>query len=143
MRLEQAARELLELLKEAERLGAKAPSPELRAYLDAAAKRPVKEASTRTDSPTLCGRTKRPRPGVDMSKTIEELATLLRDAFDSDTRFEQVLVRSETQNLSKSNVVTLYKKTFDSPRTLPKSMTKPELFNAFRRERINWVRGHS
>ncbi|MEZ5972491.1 MAG: hypothetical protein R3C31_11830 [Hyphomonadaceae bacterium] len=76
-----------------------------------------------------------------MAKSIEELARKLRDAFESEAQFETVLKDPTTQALSKANVVTLYKKVFDVARPLSKSLTKPDVFNAIRRERINWVRG--
>lgn len=75
-----------------------------------------------------------------MSKTIDELAQKLRDAFNSDDRFESALNDPRVQGLSKANVVTLYNRVFEEPRRLAKSMTKPEVFNAIRRERISRVR---
>lgn len=75
-----------------------------------------------------------------MSHTISDLAAKLRAAFDEATEFEQVLTDPLTQSLTKPNVALLYKETFKSERSLPNGLTKPELFNVFRRERINRVR---
>ncbi len=78
-----------------------------------------------------------------MSKTIEELATKLRNAFESDSSFEAAINEPKVQKLSKPNVVTLFNRVFNTTRAFPKSLTKPDLFNAIRRERINRVRGGS
>ncbi len=78
-----------------------------------------------------------------MSKTIEELAARLREAFENQASFETVLTAPETQGLSKANIVTLYNRVFGSEQPLAKSLTKPEILNAMRRERINRVRGRS
>lgn len=78
-----------------------------------------------------------------MSKTIEELASRLRDAFQNQASFETVLRAPETQGLSKANIVTLYNQVFRPEQPLAKSLTKPEILNAMRRERINRVRGGS
>lgn len=76
-----------------------------------------------------------------MSKTIDELAAKLREAFASDSSFEEAINAPTVQKLSKSNVVTLFNRVFETSREFPKSLTKPDLFNAIRRERVARVRG--
>ncbi|MBY0563718.1 MAG: hypothetical protein K2P58_05965 [Hyphomonadaceae bacterium] len=78
-----------------------------------------------------------------MAKTIDELAKALRDAFDNPTVFETVLNAPETQALSKASVATLYSRVFRSEQPPSRSMTKPELFRAMKRERINYARGRA
>lgn len=75
-----------------------------------------------------------------MAKTIEDLAVKLRAAFDSDDQFERLLQEPHTQKLSKANVVSLFKSVFGTERPLGKSLTKPDMFNAIRRERISRMR---
>lgn len=150
MKTTQAAKEIIALLEEAVSRGASSPSAELRGFLDELAlspglKKPRKKAETKSrrtssGSEPRVG-TRRKRPEVDMSKTIEELAARLRDAFENQSSFENVLSAPETQGLSKANIVTLYKRVFGPEQPLSKSLTKPEIINAMRRERINRVRG--
>ena len=148
----QAAKEISALLDEAEARGVHASS-DVRAFLreleaSAGLKKPRKETATPSGqiSPGDSGSrvASRPkRPVVDMSKTIEELAARLRDAFENSSSFETVLSAPETKGLSKANIVTLYNRVFQPEQPLPKSLTKPEILNAMRRERINRVRGRS
>lgn len=149
MKTSQAAKEIIALLEEASRRGASAPSEELRLFLNELAtsgglKKPRKRKVTSKTGvstgakPRVGARPKRPT-GVEMAKTIEDLAKRLRDSFESASSFETVLNDPQTQALSKANVVTLYNRVFDQPPA--KSMTKPEIFSAMKRERINWVRG--
>jgi hypothetical protein len=145
----QAAKELIALLEEAQRRGATAPSDELRLFLNELAesgglKKPRKKKVTSkagvstVATPRVGARPKRPT-GAAMAKTIEDLAKRLRDSFENASSFETVLTAPETQSLSKANVVTLYSRVFNQAPA--KSMSKPEIFSAMRRERINWVRG--
>lgn len=144
MKPSDAAEEIFSLLEEGTALGARAPSPALKEFLVSLAERSVSESLTGTpNKPSKAHTKRRQRPGADMSGTIEMLAKRLRDAFASDSQFEEVLADESTQQLTKPNVVLLYQRTFDSSRVLPKTMTKPELFNQFRRERINRVRGQA
>lgn len=153
MRTTDAARAIVALLEEGRRRGAPAPSEELRAFLaelsaSPGLRKPVNRRRTpgtgisiRTAS-RVGARTERATE-ADMAKTIDEMAQKLRGAFDSEERFETVLADPKTKKLSKAGVVTLYNSVFESPRPLARSMTKPEIFNAIRRERINRVRGRS
>lgn len=149
MKTSQAAREIIALLEEGRRRGASAPSDDLRQFLDELAlsgglKKPrktkvsSKTGVSKTATPRVGARPKRPT-GVEMAKTIEELAKKLRESFENPSSFETVLSDPQTQALSKANVVTLYSRVFEQPPA--RSMTKPEIFSAMRRERINWVRG--
>jgi hypothetical protein len=150
MKTAEAAKEILALLEEGARRGVASPSADLRLFLNELSasgglKKPrkVRKLTTKTggskgSTPRVGVRPKRPT-GVEMAKTIEELANKLRDAFESAASFETVLNDPQTQALSKANVVTLYNRLFDQ-QPAP-SMTKPEIFNAMRRERINWIRG--
>lgn len=136
-----AVAELKRLLKAGERLGAPAPSSELTAFLNALAELNGNKPLTSSAK----GSAKRPRvgrkrPEADVSKTIEELAQQLRNAFRNADEFEEVLARADTQGLTKPNVVQLFARTFQTQRKLPAGMKKSDLFNAFRRERINRVR---
>lgn len=137
--------ELLELLRDGRRRGVREPSPELAALLVSLAKPSVNVSvgSGERSSSAARARVARPRKKrakIDMSHTISDLAAKLRAAFDEATEFEQVLTDPLTQSLTKPNVALLYKETFKSERSLPNGLTKPELFNVFRRERINRVR---
>lgn len=149
MKTSQAAQELITLLEEGVRRGLPAPSEELRLFLSELAtcgglKKPRKRKVTsgtgvsKGAKPRVGTRPKRPT-GAEMAKTIEELAQRLRDSFESSSSFEAVLNDPQVQALSKANVVTLYSRLFEQPPA--KSMTKPEILSAMRRERINWVRG--
>lgn len=149
MNTSQAAREIIALLEEGRQRGATGPSEELRLFLGELAesgglKKPRKKKVTssagvsKVAKPRVGSRPKRPT-GAEMAKTIEELARRLRDSFENPSSFETMLNDPQTQALSKANVVTLYNRVFEQ--TPSRSMTKPEIFNAMRRERINWVRG--
>lgn len=144
-----AAKEILALAEASERLGGPSMSDALRDFVSematTSAAPAVKRASTigtrksANKAPRVGARVKRITE-ADMSKTIDELAQKLREAFYSDDQFERVLTAPETQGLSKANVVTLYNRVFQEPRPISKSMTKPDVFNAIRRERISRVR---
>ncbi len=144
-----AAKEILALAEASARLGGPAPSEALRTFLDELAVSPGLKAvrkSTRTgkgdsaSGATRVGTRAKWSTEAEMSKTIDDLARRLREAFNSDDRFESVLSDPQTQKLSKANIVTLYNRVFEEPRPLSKSMTKPDVFNAIRRERISRVR---
>lgn len=152
MKTSKAAQEINALLEWSVARGAPSPSVELRAFLNELAlspglKKPRKKAETKSgeSSGNVAPRVgaRRKPPEVDMSKTINELAQRLRDAFQNPASFETVLNDPSTQGLSKANVVTLFSRVFEPEQPLSKSLTKPEMFNAMRRERINWVRGRS
>ena len=149
MNTSQAAKELIALLQEGQRRGTPAPSEELQRFLSELSesgglKKPRKKKVTsktgvsKAASPRVGARPKKPT-GAEMAKTIEELAKKLRDSFENPSSFETVLNDPQTQGLSKANVVTLYNHVFEQQPS--KSMSKPEIFNAMRRERINWIRG--
>jgi hypothetical protein len=77
------------------------------------------------------------------AKTIEQLAAKLRETFMSDASFEAAVSEAAASNLSKENVVQLYNRLFDTNRKFSKALTKPDLFNAIRRDRIARVRARS
>lgn len=145
-----AARELSRIIAASQQLGGPVPSAELQQFLldlaAAPALRAVKKSKTSKPSQTRGGalrvgsRVKRASEAT-MSKTIEQLAQKLRNAFQSDEQFEQVLAGLEMQTLPKASVVVLYNRIFTEPRPIAKSMTKTEIFNAIRRERIARARG--
>ena len=150
MKTREAAHQIIALLQEGATRGAPVASAELMAFLQELAespglKKPRNKLSTksRTTSPSSepRARPRTPRKEVDMSKTIEELAARLREAFGNQASFENVLNAPETQGLTKANIVTLYTRVFGADQRLSKSLTKPEILNAMRRERINRVRG--
>lgn len=143
-----AANEIIALAEELVRRGGPQMSPELREFVEQLGHTPGLKAvrkSKRTDGKDSAdarrvgSRAKRSTE-AEMSKTIDELAQLLRDSFSSDDRFERALNDPRVQGLSKANVVILFKRLFDDSRPPPKSMTKPEVLNAMRRERISRVR---
>lgn len=143
-----AAAEIVALLEEAERLGGSKMSPELSEFLrELADSGGLKKSARRTRGTSTGGAGGRvPRPPRDeatMSKTIDELAAKLQSAFASDTSFEEVMNEPVVQKLSKPNVVVLFNRVFRTHREFPKSLTKPDLFNAIRRERVARVRGSS
>jgi hypothetical protein len=140
MNLRDAIKEIKELLADGQRHGARAPSGELLAFLESASKQIVKAPFTDAQKTTARRRTEPRTRGRerDVSKTIEELAVKLRSAFNQANEFDKLLALPETQRLTKSNVVQLFKRTFEA--TPRGDMTKPELFDAFRRERIRHVR---
>lgn len=78
-----------------------------------------------------------------MAKTIEQIADKLRANFMSDTNFEAAMSEATECGLTRDNVVQLYNKLFDTERKFGKSVTKPDLFNAIRRDRIARVRARS
>jgi FtsZ-interacting cell division protein YlmF len=149
MKPSQAAKEITSLAEASARLGGPEMSPELASFLEELAVSPglkaVRKAKRKDQGSSM---RKAPRVGArskqhaesDMAKTIDELARKLRAAFHSDDQFESVLSDPEAQTLSKAAVVTLYNRIFEEARPIAKSMTKPEVFNAIRRERISRVR---
>jgi hypothetical protein len=153
MKTADAASQIIALLKEGAARGTRPPSAELLAFLTELAvspglKKPRKKAETKNKksssgaAPRVGSRRKRPTE-AEVSKTIEELAQKLRNAFENQASFESVLSAPETQALSKANVVTLYNRVFNPEEPLSTSLTKPEIFGAMKRERINRVRGRS
>lgn len=153
MKTADAAKQIIALLEENEARGGSSVSPDLRAFLEELAaspglKKPRKKSETKSrktlveTAPRVGTGRKRPTE-VEMSKTIDELAARLRSAFENQASFETVLTGAEAQGLSKANIVTLYNQVFQPEQPLSKSLTKPEILNAMRRERINRVRGRS
>jgi hypothetical protein len=151
MKTSDAAKEIVALLEEGASRGVRRPSTELQNFLTEMASSPGlkksrKKSATKTSrtssgaAPRVGTRRKKP-PEVDMAGTIEELARKLREAFENQASFETVLSAPETQALSKANVVTLYNRVFEPEEPLSKSLSKPEIFSAMKRERINRVRG--
>lgn len=138
---ERAAAEILELLEEAKRLGGSSISTELENFLkELSACGGLKKKSTRRPGTSTPRPTSRRKDPLQVAKTIEELAKKLRDAFQSDQRFEEVIRRPEAQGLSKANVVTLYNRVFETQHKFSAKLTKPDLFEAIRKERIKRVR---
>lgn len=140
-----AARELSRIVVASQRLGGPAPSPELQRFLadlakasglDAVKKTKTSEGRQKAGGASRVGSRAKRANGATMSKTIEQLAQKLRDAFQSDEQFERALADPEMQTLPKASMVVLYNCIFDEPRPIAKSMTKTEVFNAIRRERI-------
>ena len=149
MKPSEAAKEIRELAADLKRLSGLDLSPELLAFLDELEVSPGLKAVRKSKTPAVGSSPKKtPRVGArpkrdteaEMSKTIDEIAKKLKDAFNSDDGFERALTDPQVQTLSKAHVVTLYNRVFEQPRPLAKSMTKPEVLNAFRRERISRVR---
>lgn len=148
MKPSDAATEIHSLADELLARGGAAMSDDLRVFLaelSSISTLPVRKStrSTARQSETKTRRvgTSPKRPSkAEMSKTIDELAKKLRETFNSDDSFEKLLSDPVVQGLSKANVVDLYKRVFDAPRPLAKSLTKPDVFNAIRRERITRVR---
>lgn len=146
MKPEEAVREIVALLAELERLGGAVPSPALRKFLRSLEARNKNNLELRSEgSPS-----RRPRVAAGgkkdsalMAKTIDELASKLRENFMSDTAFEATVNEAAASGLSKDNVVALYNRLFETKRTFPRSATKPDLFNAIRRDRIARVRARS
>lgn len=142
MKPAQAAKEIEKLLREAERLGATPISAQLSSFLqELAACDGLKKKSTRRAGSSSPPRPPRARKDeAEVAKTIDELAAKLRGAFQSDERFEEVISRPEAQGLSKANVVVLYNRVFETKHKFPAKLTKPDLFEAIRKERIKRVR---
>lgn len=146
MKPEQAAAEIITLLQEGERRGAPAPSAALTQFL----RRLSESKNSATLAPQQSNKLQK-RVGsararlseAEMSSTIDQIAAKLRAAFPSDAAFEALITEPTVQSLSKPNVVALFNRVFDTSRTFPKAVTKPDLFNAMRRERISRVRGMS
>lgn len=152
MKTSEAARQIIALLEEGVTRGVPAASAELMTFLEELAQSPGlkksrKKLSTKSRTTSLGSearvKPRKPPKEVDMSKTIEEIAARLREAFGNQASFETVLNAPETQGLTKANIVTLYNRVFGSEQRLSKSLSKPEILNAMRRERINRVRGAS
>lgn len=142
----QAANEILRLLAELEMLGGSSASPDLMKFLaslQARKERKVRLTGASDAAPKTSVAKRRVRDPAAMSKTIEELAAKLRTHFMSDAQFEVVMSEVANSNLSKDNVVQLYNAVFETDRKFGKSMTKPDLFNAIRRDRIARVRARS
>jgi len=146
MKPEEAVREISALLAELERLGGEKPSLALRSFLRSLANRndhKVQLGISESPSKRLrVAKSAKKDPAL-MSKTIEELAAKLRQNFMSDAAFEATVSEAAASGLSKDNVVSLYNQLFDTRRTFPRSATKPDLFNAIRRDRIARVRARS
>jgi hypothetical protein len=141
----QAAFELHKLLAELEASGGTRPSAELREFLNSLSKRTERKTQLTTandHSPNGVAK-RRVRDPAAMAKTIEELARRLRTHFMSDDQFEAAIAEAANSNLSKDNVVQLYNAVFETDRKFGKAMTKPDLFNAIRRDRIARVRARS
>lgn len=138
----EAAKEITKLLQEAERRGMPAISADLHLFLqELAVCGGLKKKSTRRAGSSPSGRRPRGRKDeAEVAKTIDELAAKLKSAFQSDERFEEVISRPEAQSLSKANVVTLYNRVFETNHKFAAKLTKPDLFEAIRKERIKRVR---
>lgn len=143
----QAVAELQSLLADLETRGGKMPSPELRAFLETLSKRNARNArlssaNESSGSKGVARKRRRPDPQT-MAKTVEQLVAKLNAAFMSDASFEKVVQEAASSDLTKENVVKLYNELFATERKFPKSATKPDLFNAIRRDRIARVRARS
>jgi hypothetical protein len=141
----QAATELKMLLDELRRRGGSAPSPELNSFLESLGRRNVRK--TRLSEATEPSREKvakrRVRDPDAMAKTIKELAAKLRASFMSDLQFEAAVTEAAECKLTRDNVVQLYNELFETDRKFSKSASKPDVFNAIRRDRIARVRARS
>jgi len=142
----EAISELQQLLGELKRLGGPNPSPELEAFLRELGRRNVRREALGNDvgpsGGTRVARKRRVRDLEAMARTIEELARKLRAAFKSDAQFEAVISEASKSDLTKDNVIKLYNTLFETNRKFGGS-TKPEVYNAIRRDRIARVRAGS
>ncbi len=142
----QAAAELQQLLGELKRLGGSSPSPELTAFLSSFGKRNVRKEPLSVDAgpseSTRVARRPRVRDPEAMARTVEDLARKLRAAFRSDAQFEAVISEASKSDLTKDNVIKLYNVLFETNRRFGGS-TKPQVYNAIRRDRIARVRASS
>jgi hypothetical protein len=141
----QASAEIEALLAELEARGGTRASNELREFLASLSKKNERKTRLTTANDASPNRVAR-RPARDpvaMAKTIEELAGKLRTHFMSDANFEAAMAEVANSNLTKDNVVKLYNAVFETDRKFGKALSKPDLLNAIRRDRIARVRARS
>lgn len=81
---------------------------------------------------------RRRRGPQDVSQGVKDLIAKLRSAFGDDSTFEQTV--DDASKLPKAAIVEVYNGLFETSKKFPKSVTKPDLLNALRRERIARVR---
>ena len=154
MKIADISAELKRLLAEAKRAGV---SSELEGVVDkwldvnSRSSLTLKQAETlltgsSAPSKTQRGARKPPKPKRDpaaVSKTIEQIVATLSATFNNDMTFEASVKEAEDSSLTKDNVVAIYNQLFRTDKKFSKSVRKPDLFNAIRRERIARVRYRS
>jgi hypothetical protein len=143
--------EILKLVLELESLGGSQPSDRLRSVLESDSDIVVKKPATRTkqtspvtsDAAKVGARTSPKKDATKVTKTISEISTKLKQAFESDSSFEQGVRDLESSGLTKAHVAQVYKEVIGSSKTFPKSVTKEALLDALRKDRIMKIRAAS